>query len=93
MNAVGFTGSKRNWFVFVGDDWSHRAQRYMSKSRRIDERANRYQESVIDPQSGVEIHHCDEPLTGHRGHGSAKTALTPRTLRATADVSRGSLTG
>jgi hypothetical protein len=41
--------------------------------RRLDRRHfDRYQESVVDLESGVEIHHCDEPLSKHWGHGSAK---------------------
>lgn len=44
------------------------AKRYM----RIDRRNNRYIEEVIDPESGDTIHFCDEPLTEHQGHGSAR---------------------
>lgn len=44
------------------------AKRYM----RIDRRKNRYIEKVINPESGDIIHFCDEPLTKHQGHGSAR---------------------
>jgi len=40
--------------------------------RLIDRRANRYFEQVSAYDSGEVIHHCDEPLTEHRGHGTAR---------------------
>ena len=43
------------------------------KQRRvIDREINIYHEKVIDPKSGAVVHECDEPLTAHYGHGSAK---------------------
>lgn len=74
VSAVAKDSSGR-WFVkqFVGADWSRRLGRFINKVRRIDRREDRYEESVVDPQNCVEIHHCDEPLSLHRGHGSART--------------------
>jgi len=33
---------------------------------------DRYRERVISLESGKVLHECDEPLSEHRGHGSAK---------------------
>jgi hypothetical protein len=46
--------------------------RWVDKVRRIDREQNRYQEQVVDPLTGDIVHHADEPLSEHRGHGSAK---------------------
>jgi hypothetical protein len=59
---------------FEGADLTKRTGKWMEKVRRIDKGADRYYESVVDPESGIETHHCDEPLSDHRGHGSAKTS-------------------
>jgi hypothetical protein len=53
-------------------DKATRTGRLMHKFRLIDKHADHYEESVVDAESGVEIHHRSEPLSQHRGHGSAK---------------------
>lgn len=40
--------------------------------RVVDRRNDKYTETITDPVTGEVIHHCDEPLSEHRGHGSAK---------------------
>jgi hypothetical protein len=40
--------------------------------RLIDRQNNRYSEKVTARDTGEVIHHCDEPLTDHTGHGSDK---------------------
>jgi len=40
--------------------------------RRFDRGNDRYTETVTDFETGVVIHHSDEKLSDHRGHGSAK---------------------
>ena len=40
--------------------------------RLIDRLNNRYSEQVIDPATGQVVQKCDQPLTDHREHGSAK---------------------
>ena len=42
--------------------------------RLIDRKNNRYVESVIARGTGEIIHHRDEPLSDHKGHGSDKAA-------------------
>jgi hypothetical protein len=45
----------------------------MKIQRVIDRAKNWYREIVQDPETGQVVHQSDEPLTEHRGHGSAKT--------------------
>jgi hypothetical protein len=56
----------------VGDDLHRRSARWFKKERIIDRKNDRYFEKIADPETGCVIHHCDEPLTQHFGHGSAK---------------------
>jgi hypothetical protein len=58
--------------IKTGDDLHRKSGRWMKLDRRIDRKGNRYTEKVVDPKTGEVTHHCDEPLTDHRGHGSAK---------------------
>ena len=54
-----------------GDDL-HRASGTWSRLwRTIDRRRNRYQERIVDADGAV-VRDVDEPLTDHRGRGSAK---------------------
>jgi hypothetical protein len=67
-------GEKKPFLEAVsGDDLRKRDGRWMKKKRVIDREADTYDEIVIDPQAGETVHECHEPLSGHRGHGSAKT--------------------
>jgi len=59
-----------------GADYSEKEHRFMRKERVIDRENNFYHEKVTDPTSGTVIHECDEPLTRHFGHGSAKKKAT-----------------
>jgi predicted RNA-binding Zn-ribbon protein involved in translation (DUF1610 family) len=57
-----------------GDEFFRRESKWVKKERLIDRQANPkwYRETVTDPVTGQVIHHCDEPLDQHTGHGSAK---------------------
>ena len=55
-----------------GDDFSHKRLRWMLKERTIDRLGDRYREHVVDPESGEVVHHCEERLSEHYGHGDAK---------------------
>lgn len=57
---------------FSGDDQRKADGKWMQKERVIDRDKNRYTEKVVDPDTGEVVHHCDEPLTDHVGHGSAR---------------------
>lgn len=47
------------------------AHGFVRLHRLIDKRNNRYLEHV-ETLDGTTLHHCEEPLSEHRGHGSAK---------------------
>jgi len=55
-----------------GDDLHRETGRWMKKDRLIDRENDHYKEVVTDPESGNVIRYCEEPLSEHRGHGSAK---------------------
>ncbi len=48
--------------------------RNVHHERTIDRRNNKYTEKITDPKTGEVLHECEEPLSEHRGHGSAKKA-------------------
>lgn len=58
--------------LFTGAEKSEKLNRYMQKIRMIDRENNRYLEIVVDPKTKETLRYCDEPLTQHWGHGSAK---------------------
>ena len=55
-----------------GDDLHRKSGKWMKKERLIDRAKDHYKEVVTDPDTGSVVHQCDEPLSQHRGHGSAK---------------------
>jgi hypothetical protein len=55
-----------------GDDLHRKTGRWMHLQRVIDRARNWYSEVVTDPETGKVVHRCEEPLSDHRGHGSAK---------------------
>jgi hypothetical protein len=51
----------------------HRATgRWMERELVIDRENDRYGERVIDPETGEIVYLCEEPLSQHQGHGTAK---------------------
>jgi hypothetical protein len=55
-----------------GDDLHRKSQKWMKLERVVDRDKNQYSETITDPSTGKVVHQCKEPLTKHRGHGSAK---------------------
>lgn len=55
-----------------GDDFWRIGRRWMRLARTIDRENDWYSEIIIDPRTGEVVHRCEEPLSAHRGHGSAK---------------------
>jgi hypothetical protein len=45
--------------------------------REFDKMRDRYFEHVEDADTGEVLRHVDEPLSEHRGHGSAKPGRRP----------------
>lgn len=71
---ASLTGKRKvRWDTFVGWEMSHKLQRMVFKTRTIDRSNDSYQETVVDPKSGEVIHCCEEALSAHFGHGSAKS--------------------
>ena len=55
-----------------GDDYSHKNKKWIKKERVIDREKDYYFEKITDPETGDVLHYCEEPLSSHRGHGTAK---------------------
>ena len=55
-----------------GDSLHRNSGKWMKLRRVIDRDNDWYEETVINPETGNVIHDCNEPLSAHRGHGSAK---------------------
>ena len=68
-----FTGkAKIRSEQLIGDDLHRDSGKFYKKVRVIDRENDKYLEMVSDPETGEVIHHCEEPLRDHFGHGSAK---------------------
>jgi hypothetical protein len=55
-----------------GDDLWRKTGQWVQLTRTIDRSADWYSEKVVDTRTGEVVHQCEEPLSAHRGHGSAK---------------------
>jgi hypothetical protein len=58
--------------LISGDDLHRKSGEWYKKVRVIDRENNRYLETITHPDTGDVIHHCEEPLSDHWGHGSDK---------------------
>jgi len=81
VTAKGRHTGERQPFIeqTVADDLHRKTGRWMKLHRVIDRLNNWYHKRVTDPATGEVVHECDEPLTEHRGHGSAKPKPDPET--------------
>jgi hypothetical protein len=69
---AGQPGSKP-WLKMMSEpSWSYDRKKWVHREKTEDSRNNWYTETVTDPDTGEIIHHHEEPLKEHRGHGSAK---------------------
>lgn len=55
-----------------GPSPSHKLGKHVNHVRLIDRGNDWYFETVTDYESGALIHHDEEPLSQHNGHGTAK---------------------
>lgn len=53
-------------------DYSRSLEKVVHRERMIDRDNDRYVEKITDYESGEVVHHCEEPLSQHQGHGNAK---------------------
>lgn len=66
-------GKKKPYQEFQhGVDYSKTLEKFVNKDRIIDRENDRYYEKVKDPDTGEVLHECQEKLSEHIGHGSAK---------------------
>ncbi len=54
-------------------DYSRSRVKHVHRQRVIDRDNDRYFEKITDYDTGEIIHHCEEPLSQHINHGSAKS--------------------
>lgn len=56
----------------TGESYSRARKKWVKRDMLVDRGRDLYREMVIDPDGRTIIHKCDEPLSKHRGHGSAR---------------------
>lgn len=56
----------------VGDDFHRKSGKWYHREMYIDRKGDFYKEFVKDKTTGEVVHKCEEPLSNHKGHGSAK---------------------
>ena len=59
-----------------GDDLTHKTGKWSDRKMTLDYEKDEYEELITDKETGEVIHHCKEPLSKHKGHGSAKKKKT-----------------
>jgi ribosomal protein S27AE len=72
------SGEKKPYIEDLGvPDYSRSLNKVVHRARIIDRDNDRYFEKITDYESGEVIHQCEEPLSQHQGHGSAKPKKRP----------------
>ncbi|MGD0856397.1 MAG: hypothetical protein ABSA18_11400 [Dehalococcoidia bacterium] len=74
VSVLGKRQGKGKPFIeqVAGDNLHRKTGKWMKRSRVIDRENDSYKETITDPATGEIIHHCDEPLSKHIGHGDDK---------------------
>jgi len=74
LRGVAYRISKTKWFTkFMAESsFTHRLGIWSHRSKVEDKKSDEYLEIVTNPETGEILHKCEEPLSQHRGHGSAK---------------------
>jgi hypothetical protein len=74
FKGKGDRNGKREVFLQgkAGEELHYDTQRWTVISRRIDRDNDRYDEVITDAETGEVLHECHEPLSKHKGHGSAR---------------------
>lgn len=62
--------------LFTGAELRKSDGKWMDKVRLINKIDDRYLEHVVDPETGAVVHHTEESVREHQGHGSAKFKKT-----------------
>lgn len=53
-------------------EWFHRLDRWHRVERIVNRRDDTCDEVITDAETGDVVHECHEPMSEHRGHGSAR---------------------
>ena len=72
MKARHGIGGRPFYETKSGADLHRATGRWMERDLVVDRENDRYIERVVDPETGKVIHVCEEPLSEHQGHGTAK---------------------
>lgn len=72
MKARHGIGGRPFYETKSGADLHRATGRWMQRDLVIDRENDRYVERVVDPETGEIVHVCEEPLSEHQGHGTAK---------------------
>jgi hypothetical protein len=56
----------------AGADIFRKTGKWNEREKVEDRDHDRYHERIVDPETGVVLYECHEPLSAHRGHGSTK---------------------
>lgn len=59
----------------VEDEVYRKEGKLVHRSMRVDRENDKYTETIVDKETNKVIHHCDEPLSQHKGHGTANFFL------------------
>jgi hypothetical protein len=57
----------------VGEEYSENIKKYSDCYRLIDRENDKYREIIREHDTGKLIHSCEEPLSMHINHGTAKS--------------------
>lgn len=68
---------KLRFDTYSGVEPSHKYGKLVRVERTFDKDNDRYIERVIDLQTNEVLHECDEPLSEHINHGTAKNKGEP----------------
>ena len=69
-------GSGKPFYLFKsGASFFRKAKAWYRREMIVDRENDRYKETVINPETGEIVHFCEESLSQHQGHGSAKKKL------------------
>lgn len=56
----------------TGEEFYRKGGKWVNRSYRVDRENDKYTEIILDKETNKIIHHCEEPLSQHKWHGSAK---------------------
>jgi hypothetical protein len=57
---------------YVGEERCMDRKKWVNKEQILDRENDKYKEKVVDLDTNEVIHECEEPLSDHINHGSAK---------------------